>query len=535
VDRALRTIGHRRATLDAEEARWLREAEALQIWRPLGMVSAIDYMERVLGYGPRAAQERLRVARALGALPELTAALSRGELSFSAVRELTRVATPSTEAAWRDAAAGKNLRQLEELVADHRPGDHPDDPVDPEVRTRVVRWELSAETFALLRQTRGVLDDERGRHQSDDELVAALCGAVLDGTAAIEPTGRAKFQIAMVVCERCRQGWQEGAGARIAVGAASVERAMCDAQHIGSIEGGSPERAYQDVAPSVVRFVWRRDGGRCRAPGCRSARGLDIHHLVHRADGGGHDAGNLALLCGSCHLAHHRGSLTITGTAERLEVRRNAGPDPSVLTSAHVGAGTVASAVNKLDDAIVGAAARPGTVASAASKVDDAIVGAAPRTTTVANAANKLDETSAHVGATGRTGTVASAANKLDETSAHVCAAARTGTVASAANKLDETSAHVGAAARTGTVASAAAKLDDAIVGTQAKEALIGLGWKAPIAQAAVAAARGALGDATTLERLILEALRRCPRPGKPAEGSRDDKIECAERGPAGG
>src|SRR5262245_2338394 len=52
VDRALREIASRRAALDAEEARWLREAEALQIWRPLGMVSAIDYLERVLGYAP---------------------------------------------------------------------------------------------------------------------------------------------------------------------------------------------------------------------------------------------------------------------------------------------------------------------------------------------------------------------------------------------------------------------------------------------------------------------------------------------------
>jgi hypothetical protein len=66
VDRALRAIRQRRATLDAEEARWLREAEALQIWRPLGMVSALDYLERVLGYAPRTAQDRLRVARALG-------------------------------------------------------------------------------------------------------------------------------------------------------------------------------------------------------------------------------------------------------------------------------------------------------------------------------------------------------------------------------------------------------------------------------------------------------------------------------------
>src|SRR5437868_10614391 len=90
VDRALRVIRQRRATLDAEEAHWLREAEALQIWRPLGMVSALDYLERILGYAPRTARDRLRVARALGDLPQLTAALTADQLSYSAVRELTR-------------------------------------------------------------------------------------------------------------------------------------------------------------------------------------------------------------------------------------------------------------------------------------------------------------------------------------------------------------------------------------------------------------------------------------------------------------
>jgi hypothetical protein len=139
IDRALRDIASRRAALDAEEARWLREAEVLQIWRPLGMVSAIDYLERTLGHAPRTAQDRLRVARALGSLPRLTDALARGELSFSAVRELTRVATPATEASWLAAAKDKNLRQIEDLVADHHPGDGPDDPRDPKARTHVVR------------------------------------------------------------------------------------------------------------------------------------------------------------------------------------------------------------------------------------------------------------------------------------------------------------------------------------------------------------------------------------------------------------
>src|SRR5215510_3392276 len=385
VDRALRAIALRRATLDADEARWLRDAEALEIWRPLGMVSALDYLERVLGYAPRSAYDRLRVARALGDLPELTATLAGGELPFSAIRELTRVATPTTESAWIAAATGKNLRQIEELVADHHPGDRPDDPPDPKARRHVVRFELSAETFALLRQARTVLDDEHGTNLPDDAFIAALCNAVLDGSPKAEPSGRAKFQIAMTVCERCRQGWQEGAGAQITVAPAAVDRAMCDAQHIGSIDGPEPERAYQDIPPAVARLVWRRDGGRCRVPGCRSSRGLEIHHLVHRADGGTHEAPNLALVCAACHQAHHDGRLTISGTADQIEVHRpsaHVGARKAVTPTTHPGA--VADATDAaMPVARPGAhvdatgaatpAARPGAH-DTASKLDGAIV-----------------------------------------------------------------------------------------------------------------------------------------------------------------
>ena len=58
-----------------------------------------------------------------------------------------------------------------------------------------------------------------------------------------------------------------------------------------------------------------------------------------------------------------------------------------------------------------------------------------------------------------------------------------------------------------------ATKLDIAILRTQAKAALVGLGWKSAIAHAAIAAAVGEHGDDVTLERLIFEALRRCPVP----------------------
>ena len=49
VDRNLREIAASQAALDAREAPWLRLAEDLEIWKPLGMVSALDYLERVMG------------------------------------------------------------------------------------------------------------------------------------------------------------------------------------------------------------------------------------------------------------------------------------------------------------------------------------------------------------------------------------------------------------------------------------------------------------------------------------------------------
>src|SRR5690349_17813044 len=106
VDVALRGIAKRRGALDALEARWLREALRVKIWREVGCVSLADYLERRLGYAPRTAHDRVRVALALVELPAIEAALASG-LPHSAVRELTRVATKETEQQWLDKCRDK--------------------------------------------------------------------------------------------------------------------------------------------------------------------------------------------------------------------------------------------------------------------------------------------------------------------------------------------------------------------------------------------------------------------------------------------
>ena len=320
----------------------------------------------------------------------------------------------------------------------------------------VVRYEVSAATLARLRQARLAIDEEHPTRLDDDQFIAALCESalappVVASVDAAGDAGRAKHQVALTICEHCRQGWQHGAGVRVAVDAATVARAECDAQWIGHESDAQPSRAQQDIPPAVVRLVWHRDSGRCQTPGCRSARGLELHHIVHRADGGDHTAANLTLRCSACHVAHHHGTITIGGIApDRLTLRRR---NPTVATATTGTTGTM------------GARCAPGTSG-----------GTAPSGTTAT--AGPMDATEPP-GARASTRTADTAA----------------------------TAATTGAPGLTDTGQRGTAGMD-----LDARAALTTLGWSAAIARTAVAAARASVGTAP-LGELIREALRCCPRP----------------------
>jgi hypothetical protein len=150
---ALSRLALTRAALDWQEGRCLLSALRTGAHIHLGFGSFAEYVERLLGYKPRWTQERLRVAEALENLPELTQGLRDGLLGWSAIRELTRVATSDNESEWIAATRDRTLRQIEQLVSGHRPGDTPDDPPDDAARRHVLRFEVGGEVLATFRAT----------------------------------------------------------------------------------------------------------------------------------------------------------------------------------------------------------------------------------------------------------------------------------------------------------------------------------------------------------------------------------------------
>jgi hypothetical protein len=319
LDRQFRSLARRRGALDHEELALIREANAVQLWRELGMVSIREYLERRMGYTPGVASERVRVAEALEAMPALDAALASNELSYSAVREITRIATRRTERAWLAACRGKTVKEISELLAEREPGDRPESPRKPDLRMKEKTLKYPPHVEAILRQCRAKLEADMGERVAEHEVLEAMGLAFLRGESGAGK--RAPTQIAISMCPSCKVARQNGAGVDFAISPKAFERAACDAQWLGNVDDDRA-RAVQDVTPATRTVVFARDKHRCRVPGCRSARNIEVHHIVHREDGGSHEPCNLVCLCSGHHDAHHNGTLIVRGTADALEVVR---------------------------------------------------------------------------------------------------------------------------------------------------------------------------------------------------------------------
>src|SRR6202158_3787791 len=82
--------------------------------------SCAHWLNFKCGLNLGAARERVRVAHALVGLPKIAASMARGELSYSKVRALTRVACPATEETLLMIALHGTAYHVERLVQGYR-------------------------------------------------------------------------------------------------------------------------------------------------------------------------------------------------------------------------------------------------------------------------------------------------------------------------------------------------------------------------------------------------------------------------------
>jgi Domain of unknown function (DUF222) len=306
-----------------------------------------------VGISLATARQHVAVARKLSELTEIRDAFSRGEVSFSRVRAICRVATPADERRWLDLARNATGSQIERIVHDT-------------IRVERVTHNGVEERIADRRQVSWWVDDDGMYHLTGvlpPEVGALMVKLIKTHTDKTQPDAGAGVghNDGDGFTQRCVDGF-----ARVLARAAQQletepNRWCCDAHDDqrarveaplapvltvihrypnGSVrlEDGPPitartadrlgafgdeivathhgeeirfgrRRKKRLRAPSkpMRRFLTERDRC-CQFPGCGQRKNLHAHHVQAYGENGETISSNLVLLCPRHHGAiHHRG------------------------------------------------------------------------------------------------------------------------------------------------------------------------------------------------------------------------------------
>ena len=347
-----------------------------------GHSSVVQYAEVELDLSPRQTQEFISLARRLRALPTLDATFADGGLGWTKAREVAKIATPETEAAWVERARHVTSRELEALIARSRAGEAPPEPgamspSDAVPRRLRLTYELDSADAEIVQWALRLLrlSGEHGDETSAGDLLVEMArrflgsvereaaeagaGAASDAAGAgpdaaganrrialppqpagegpdaaganrrtalpPQPAGEARYRVVLHTCANC----QKNPHVRdLGVDAATAAMADCDSERVEltGLDGpdgpngpnAAPGRLTHLVPPAVRRRVIHRHGDQCAVPYCRHRQFLDIHHIVPRSVGETHDEFGLLPLCPMHHRAIHEGTLLLYGDARGI-------------------------------------------------------------------------------------------------------------------------------------------------------------------------------------------------------------------------
>ncbi len=313
----------------------IREFDERAGWLKCGLKNCAEWLAYRCDFSMTTALEKVRVAHALKTLPGICEAFASGELSYSKVRALTRVANKGNEEDLLVFALRSTATHVAERCCELRCGS--EDSIDSAARAFAnrslrVRRDPHRHTMTItvaLPLDMGELIEKALDKARDDEVLEVpditdtswsarqadafvnMLGTYLSGNDN-NTQGNDNYLVTVHVDQSALAG---GEG-RSALPIESVKRLCCDSHAVVITEDdkGTPlsiGRKSRIVPTALQRAVRARDHNRCTFPGCHNKRFLHYHHIQHWSNGGETSLENLMLLCTKHHTLVHEGGFRI--------------------------------------------------------------------------------------------------------------------------------------------------------------------------------------------------------------------------------
>lgn len=342
--------------LNAAHYSWLlliREFDRRVGWGDGKLASCAHWLNFKCGLNLGAAREKVRVAHALAELPLISASMACGELSYSKVRALTRVASQATEKDLLNIALHGTAHHVEKTVrlfrralqaeelsneasqqASRTLSYHYDEDGSLMLKARIpalggalVVKALEA-AMAQLPDTEVVVETSETWPLSHaarraDALVRMAESSLKRNGRGADTKTEERYQVvvhvdAETLCADApgRSHVEHGP----TLPAETIRRIGCDASLVAVLEDQEGKvlnvgRKTRSIPPAIRRALASRDPG-CQFPGCTFTRFLDAHHIKHWALGGETKLGNLVTLCRWHHRLVHEGEIEVGPRSE---------------------------------------------------------------------------------------------------------------------------------------------------------------------------------------------------------------------------
>jgi len=314
----------------------IREFEDRAGYLKWGLKDAVEWLSYRCDLSRSAAYEKVRVARALRKLPAISVSFSTGELSYSKVRALTRVAGDHNEQDLLGFALRTTATRVEERCRELRFGmDMSIDVASRAYANRSLRVsrnqqrgmmtvtvELPIEAGELLEKaldrareqdidkTPEFADESWSTQQAD--AFTNLVSDYLAGHGENDSSPSDNYLVTIHVDQSALAG---GEG-RSALPIESVKRLCCDGHAVVITENNEGEplsigRKTRIVPAAIKRAVLAKHHDRCTFPGCHNGRFLHVHHIEHWSNGGETSVENLMPLCTRHHSLVHEGRFRV--------------------------------------------------------------------------------------------------------------------------------------------------------------------------------------------------------------------------------
>ena len=260
-----------------------------------GCSGGVHYAIMQLGLPIKRARLLIRVALELENLPHLQYLANHGEIEWSKLREIVRVATVESEREWAKLCTDHTYAQIEGLVARSQRGEIPTDRNQPGAPRSQLRCHFDPDQMAVLERGLQALCQQTGRALSMAEAIELLFAEKLSAQPIQDD-------------EQLQRVRQEALKDLHWTDLLNAETETNEHIHIVNPRSRVPSKAQR-------RKILRRDGYCCAVPGCPNPLWLEVHHIIFYADGGLTKPDNLITLCSRCHQHLHDGHLTIDNHA----------------------------------------------------------------------------------------------------------------------------------------------------------------------------------------------------------------------------